>query len=85
MRVEVELAHSDWALQIQRIDLLSAERYKRGLIWTIQITHTLLVLILIYLYIPLILSLFPWTEPLAQPFVHYFKEPLAQGWEVIWN
>jgi small-conductance mechanosensitive channel len=85
MRVEVELAHSDWALQIQRIDLLSAERYKCGLIWTIQITHTLLVLILIYLYIPLVLSLFPWTEPLAQPFVHYFKEPLVQGWEAIVN
>ena len=84
-RVEAAMAHSDWALHIQRIDLLSAERYKRGLIWTIQLAHTLSVLILIYLYIPVVLRLFPWTKPLAQPFIDYFTGPLTQVWEAIVN
>ena len=84
-RVETALAHSDWALQIQQLELLSAEGFKRGVMWTIRIIHTLSVLIVIYLYIPVVLMLFPWTEPLAQPFVDYYTQPLTQVWEAIVN
>ncbi len=84
-RVETALAHSDWALQIQQLELLSAEGFKRGVMWTIRIIHTLSVLIVIYLYIPVVLMLFPWTEPLAQPFISYFTQPLTQVWEATVN
>ncbi len=84
-RVEASLAHSDWALKIQQLKLLSAEGIKRGLAWTIRSIHTLSALFVIYLYIPVVLVLFPWTEPLAQPFADYFLEPLAQIWEAIVN
>jgi small-conductance mechanosensitive channel len=84
-RVEAALAHSDWALQIKRLELLSAGGYKRGVMGTIHIIHTLSALFVIYLYIPVVLRLFPWTEPLAQPFVDYFTEPLTQVWEAIVN
>ena len=76
-RVEVSLAHSDWALKIQQLKLLSAEGIKRGLAWTIRSIHTLSALFVIYLYIPVVLLLFPWTEPLAQPFADYFLDPLS--------
>ena len=65
-RVEVALARSDWALQIQQLELLSAEGFKRGIRWSIRIIHTLSALSLVYLYIPLVIMLLPWTEPLAQ-------------------
>ena len=77
-RVEANLAHSDWALQIQQLELLSAEGFKRGVMWTIRIIHTLSALSLVYLYIPLVIMLLPWTEPLAQPFIKYFTQPLKQ-------
>jgi small-conductance mechanosensitive channel len=82
-RVEAELAHADWALEIRRLKLLSAEDVKRGVTWTIRVIHTLSVLIVIYLYIPVVLMLFPWTEPLARPLVDYFVEPLKQIWKEI--
>jgi small-conductance mechanosensitive channel len=82
-RVEATLAHSDWALKIQQLELLSAEGFKRGLVWSIRSIHTLSALFVIYLYIPVVLMLFPWTEPLAQPFADYFLEPLSQIWETM--
>ena len=33
----------------------------------------------------MVLTLFPWTEPLAQPFADYFLEPLSQIWETMVN
>ncbi len=84
-RVEATLAHSDWAFKIQQLELLSAEGFKRGLVWSIRSIHTLSALFVIYLYIPVVLTLFPWTEPLAQPFADYFLEPLSQIWETMVN
>lgn len=84
-RVEATLAHSDWAFKIQQLELLSAEGFKRGLVWSIRSIHTLSALFVIYLYIPMVLTLFPWTEPLAQPFADYFLEPLSQIWETMVN
>ncbi len=84
-RVEATLAHSDWAFKIQQLELLSAEGFKRGLVWSIRSIHTLSALFVIYLYIPVVLTLFPWTEPLAQPFADYFLEPLSQIWEAMVN
>ena len=82
-RVERTLARSDWAFKIQRLQLLSAEGFKRGLVWSIRTIHTLTALVVIYLYIPVVLMLFPWTEPLAQPFADYFLAPLSQIWDAI--
>jgi len=82
-RVEASLAHSDWALQIQQLEMLSAEGLRRGLVWSIRSLHTLSALVVVYVYIPVVLTLFPWTEPLAQPFAVYFLEPLSQIWEAM--
>ncbi len=46
-RVEATLAHSDWALKIQQLELLSAEGFKRGLVWSIRSIHTLSALFVI--------------------------------------
>jgi small-conductance mechanosensitive channel len=84
-RVETILAHSDWAIKIQQLELLSANGYERSLMWAIRILHTMSVLFVLYLFIPMALRLFPGTEPLAKPFVDYFSEPLTQVWETIVN
>ncbi len=46
-RVEATLAHSDWALKIQQLKLLSAEGFKRGLVCGINSIHTLSALFVI--------------------------------------
>ncbi|MCZ6889796.1 MAG: mechanosensitive ion channel family protein [Gammaproteobacteria bacterium] len=84
-RVEATLAQSDWVLKIQQLELLSAEGFTRGLVWSIHSIHALSALFLIYLYIPILLALFPGTEPLAQPFADYFSDPLAQMWAAMVN
>ena len=84
-RVEVALAQSDWAFKFQQLELLSVEGFKRGIVWSIRSIHTLSALLVIYLYVPVVLALFPWTEPLAQPFADYFLEPLSEIWEAMVN
>ena len=44
-RIEGTLSDSDWALKVQRLELLSAEGFKTGAVGTIRIFHTLTVLI----------------------------------------
>ncbi|MGI9220390.1 MAG: mechanosensitive ion channel family protein [Woeseiaceae bacterium] len=82
-RVEVSLVQSDWAIKIQQLEMLSADGLRRGLMWSLRSIHTIFVLVAIYIYIPVVLMLFPWTEPLAQPFAIYFLEPLSQIWEAM--
>ena len=82
-RVEASLVHSDWVLRVQQLEMLSAEGLRRGLVWIIRSLHTLSALAVVYVYVPVVLTLFPWTEPLAQPFAVYFLEPLSQIWETM--
>lgn len=82
-RIETALAQSDFALHVLQLRLLSAEGIKHSVMWAIHFAHTLSVLLALYIYIPVVLKLFPWTEPLAQPFVNYFQMPLVQVWRSI--
>jgi small-conductance mechanosensitive channel len=52
-------------IRIQDFQILSAEQQERLLLKILQILKLIVVLVVLYFYIPLILSFFPWTERIS--------------------
>ncbi|HEY2896075.1 MAG TPA: mechanosensitive ion channel family protein [Gemmatimonadaceae bacterium] len=65
------------ALRIQQLEVLSAEGLSRALLLFAQGVRIAATLVLLYIYIPLVLSFFPWTEPLSRRIVGYALTPLG--------
>ena len=82
-RVSEDLDSSRWAIKVQQLELLSADGLKRALVWGSRGLHAISALLVIYLYVPIFLKIFPWTEPLQQPFADYFLAPLSQVWAAV--
>ncbi len=68
------------ALRIQQFELLPAGRLAALLFGLARVLRVFLVLLLFYIYIPLVLSFFPWTAPLSQRIVGYALVPFAAAW-----
>ena len=64
-------------LRIQQLELLSAERIVDALTTGIALVRVVLTASLLYLYLPLVLSFFPWTAHLAPQLVDYVTAPIA--------
>jgi len=65
---------------VQRLELASGERVAGVLSVTARWIRNAAALAAVYLYIPLLLSVFPFTEPLAGPLFGYFLDPLQAIW-----
>ncbi|MEO7039408.1 MAG: mechanosensitive ion channel family protein [Gemmatimonadaceae bacterium] len=68
------------ALRIQQLELLSAEGISRALLLLARAVRAAVTVVLFYIYIPLVLSFFPWTEPLSRRIVGYALTPLGVAW-----
>lgn len=68
------------AIRIQRLELLSSSRLTDTLIGLTRIIRVALVVLLLYLYVPLVLRFFPWTEHLSDRILGYVLSPLGQVW-----
>jgi small-conductance mechanosensitive channel len=68
------------AVKIQNFEVLSAGRLSALLIGTARVVRILLTLLLFYVYVPLVLSFFPWTAPLSQRIVGYALHPFSVAW-----
>ncbi|MEP7065596.1 MAG: mechanosensitive ion channel family protein [Gemmatimonadota bacterium] len=68
------------ALRIQQLELLSADGLSRALLTVAQGARVAVTIVLLYIYIPLVLSFFPWTEPLSRRIVGYALTPLGVAW-----
>jgi small-conductance mechanosensitive channel len=66
------------AIRIQRLVLLSASRATDALLAGARATRVALIAVLLLWYVPLVLSLFPWTEPYADRFFHWILVPLQE-------
>lgn len=64
-------------VRIQSYEIISAERIASGLVLLARGVRVLLVVLLLYLYIPLVFSFFPWTRGLASKFLEYAVAPFA--------
>ncbi len=65
------------AIRIQSYELLSAGRLSALLVGAARVLRVILTLVLFYIYIPLVLSFFPWTAPLSQRIVGYALHPFG--------
>lgn len=75
-RDQVRLA----SIRIQNFELLSAGRLATLLSGAAKLLRVILTLLLFYIYVPLVLSFFPWTASLSHRIVGYALLPFAAAW-----
>ncbi|MEO7368770.1 MAG: mechanosensitive ion channel domain-containing protein [Gemmatimonadaceae bacterium] len=68
------------AVRIQQFELLPAGRLSALLDGLAKILRIVLILLLFYIYVPLVLSFFPWTAPFSHRIVGYALVPFAAAW-----
>ena len=67
------------SLRIQRLEILSASRVTDGLIGLARGLRVLIVVVLLFYYLPLVFSFFPWTRGFAGTLLGYVLTPLGQA------
>lgn len=65
------------ALRIQQFEIASAERLSQLLLFVARGVRITLTVLLFYVYVPLVLSFFPWTAALSRRIVGYAFAPLV--------
>jgi small-conductance mechanosensitive channel len=68
------------SLKIQKLEVLSANRITDTLIGLAKAFRVAAVLVLLYFYLPLVFSFFPWTRGLATTLFGYIISPLKAVW-----
>jgi len=71
------------SIRIQRLELLTAERITDLLITVAQGVRIVAVLVLLYFFLPLVFSFFPWTRGWAAVLFEYVMQPLRIVWGAI--
>lgn len=66
---------------IQNLEFLSAERMTNVAIFFAKFLRLLLVLLMLYFYLPLVFSFFPWTRLWASKLIGYITSPLKILWD----
>jgi small-conductance mechanosensitive channel len=72
-------------LRIQRLELVSAERVADGLTLAARVARVALTILLLYFYLPLVFSFFPWTQNLASQLVSWVIGPIGDGAQAVAN
>ena len=67
------------SLRIQRLEILSASRVTDGLIGLARVVRVLIIVVLLFYYLPLVFSFFPWTRGFAGTLLSYVLTPLGQA------
>jgi small-conductance mechanosensitive channel len=70
-------------IRIQKVELISDRQIKEGLIRAAKAIRWFMVLAALYVYAPLVLSLFPWTREYAPRLIDYIMSPLRSAALVI--
>lgn len=70
-------------IRFQSLELLQEDRIEAFLITVANTLRIMLILILLYIYVPLVLSFFPWTRGLSARLIEYFLLPLQKIWAAV--
>ncbi len=68
------------AIKIQDFELLSAGRLSTLLLGAARAGRIVVILLLLYVYVPLVLGFFPWTAALSERIAGYALHPFAVAW-----
>ena len=63
-------------LKFQKLEILSSTQVTDGIVKTAKLTRAVLIILLLYFYIPLVLSFFPWTRRYSSTIFGYIMSPL---------
>jgi len=66
------------ALRIQRLEIISADRMTDFTIGLARVIRVVVIVILLFYYIPLVFSFFPWTQNFASTLFGYVIAPVKQ-------
>lgn len=69
------------ALRIKRFELVSASRLAEVLTGVARILRIAATVVVLYVYVPLVLSFFPWTAPYSRRIIAYVVNPLLAVWD----
>jgi small-conductance mechanosensitive channel len=67
------------ALRIQRLEVLSADRLTDVLLVVTRVVRVAAIVFVVYMYLPLVLGFFPWTEGLSGTIVGWVVDPLRDA------
>ncbi len=73
------------AITIQNFELLPATRISRLLIGLLKLLRFLLTLGALVIYVPLVMSFFPWTRQISLRVFRYFLQTVEASWEGFLN
>jgi small-conductance mechanosensitive channel len=63
-------------LKFQKLEILSSAQVTDAAVKTAKLTRAVLVVLLLYFYVPLVLSFFPWTRRISATIFSYIISPL---------
>jgi small-conductance mechanosensitive channel len=66
-------------IRIQRVELTSAQQIQRILIQAVKAIRFLVIVVAFYIYVPLVLSFYPWTREYAPRLIEYIVSPLRSA------
>lgn len=66
------------SVKIQNWEVLNSQRLVSFILWLGQVARTILTLLALYIYVPLILSFFPQTAPMAPTIFNFVANPLKE-------
>ena len=67
------------SIRLQQAELVSADRIAAILLRGLAAVRTLLVLVILYIYVPLVMSFFPWTREYAPLLFGYIAAPFRSA------
>lgn len=67
-------------IRIRNLELVSSDRMADFMLWALKVIRTLIFILLLYFYFPLVFSLFPWTRNWSELMLGYFSSPLFKAW-----
>lgn len=70
-------------IRLQQVELISAQQITQVLIQATKTIRLFLILIAFYVYVPLVMSFFPWTREYAPRLVEYVVAPLRSAGQAI--
>lgn len=72
------MAHKVKGIRINNYDILTPEYLERLIISAIKIIRALILVLVFYLWLPLLFSIFPWTEGIADQLIGFILDPVKE-------
>jgi small-conductance mechanosensitive channel len=80
-KIELVIASRLRGISVQKFEIVSARRLTELLLGAGRVVRVIALLVLLYFYLVVDLSVFPWTQHLAGSILGYVLDPLSRAWQ----